>query len=178
MLCVSNAYLTYIVIPFHVPVESSLTFAPSPLDLQPVPKAKREDYGEVEEQREVDLLLTILPPLEPTSEPTPSDVVAAVLGQLVPIEEVVESGGEGVASPVEPELFLEPGGKVEPSSPPQAQTLPPVAEHIFQTPPATMSTLDSRARFYERFVVKSPQRHPQHSSETKGFLQQGLGEGG
>lgn len=67
---------------------------------------------------EVNLPLTVLPPLEPTSEPTSSDVVAGVLGQLVPVEEVVESGGEGVASPAGPELSAEPVGEVEPSSPP------------------------------------------------------------
>lgn len=65
---------------------------------------------------EVDLPLTILPLFKPASEPTPSDVVAGVLGQLVPIEGVTESEGEGIASP--PELSPKPVGEAELSSPP------------------------------------------------------------
>lgn len=104
-------------------------FALSPLDLQPVPEIDG-----------VDLHLTVLPLFEPKSEPTPSDVVTGVLGQLVPVEEVVESEGEGVASAAEPEQSPEPIGLAA-----QAQTIPSAVEPIFQTPPATVSTLDSRA---------------------------------
>lgn len=52
------------------------------------------------------------------------------------------------------------GREAEPSSPPRAQILPPAAEPIFQTPPAAVGTPDSRAHFYERFVVKFPQPSP------------------
>lgn len=52
----------------------------------------------------VELPLTVLPLFEPTSEPTPSDVVAGVLSQLVPVEEIVQSEGEGVATLANPEL--------------------------------------------------------------------------
>lgn len=141
----------------QVAIESSPTFAPGPLDLQSVPEVEREDSGEVEEQVEVVLPLTILPFLEPASELTPSDVVAGVLGQIIPIEGVTDSEGEGATSP--PELSPEPVGEAEPSSPPQAQILPPVAEPVFQIPPATASTPDSRAHFYERIVSSLPSLH-------------------
>lgn len=144
----------------EVATESSPTFAPGPLDLQPFPEVEREDSGEVEEQMEVDLPLRILPLSEPASEPTPSDVVAGVLGQLVPVE------GEGATSP--PELSPEPVGEAEPSSPPQAQILPPAVEPAFQTPPVTASTPDSRAHFYERFVAKSPQTSSEARFECSG----------
>lgn len=78
----------------------------------------------MEEQNEVDLPLTVLPPLELASHP--SDVVAGVLGQLIPVEEVVESdvggdrveGGEGGVSLVMPKQSPELVVEVGPSSPP------------------------------------------------------------
>lgn len=51
----------------EVATESSPTFASEPLDLQPTVETEREDFGEVEEQDEVDLPLTVLPPLGPVS---------------------------------------------------------------------------------------------------------------
>lgn len=115
---------------------------------------------------EVDLPLMILPASEPEVEPTPSDVVAGVLGQLIPFEGVDELEGEDATSP--PDLSPEPIGEVGPSSPPQAQILPPTADPSYQTPPATTSTPDSRARFYERFVTKSPRSSPEARLDCNG----------
>lgn len=92
--------------------------------------------------------------------------MAGVLGQLVPVEGVAESEGEGATSP--PDLSPEPVGEAVPSSPPRAQILPPAVEPSFQTPPATTSTPDSRARFYERFVTKSPQPSPEARLDCSG----------
>lgn len=143
----------------EVATESSPTFAPGPLDLQPVPDVEGEDSGEVEEQLDVDFPLMILPAPEPEVEATPSDVVAGVLSQLAPIEGMDESEGDGALSP--PDLSPEPIGEAGASSPPRAQVLSFAAGPSHQTPPVTASTPDSRARFYERFFAKSPQPSPE-----------------
>lgn len=51
----------------------------------------KEDSAEVEEEGDVDLPLTVLPPFELIIEPSPSNVLKDILGQLVPLEEVAES---------------------------------------------------------------------------------------
>lgn len=51
----------------------------------------REDSEEEEKEGETDFLPIVLPHPEQPSEPTPSDVVARVLGELAPVEVVVES---------------------------------------------------------------------------------------
>lgn len=99
--------------------------------------------------------------------------MAGVLNQLAPVE---DAGGsrevEAVdfpASPMEPvgdeetisPSLLEPlPVRVEeagPSSPPLEQVIAQPLEPGFQSPPPVVSSPDSRARFYERFVVKASQ---------------------
>lgn len=151
-----------------VTAESSPTFARRSLDLHQAVEAEREDPREVEEEGKDDLPLTVLPLFEPAGKPTPLDVVAGVLGQLVPVEEVAESGegsgrveasdghpisplepeligGEGNASPVLSDQSPEPVEEVGPSSPPQEKIITLPMEPIFQTPPMTATTPDSRA---------------------------------
>lgn len=55
----------------------------------------------------------------------------------------------------------EPVEEVRPSSPSREQTIISLTESIFQTPLVTVSTPDSRARFYERFVVNASQSSPE-----------------
>lgn len=71
--------------------ESSPTFTLVPHDPQQATEEEMEDSREAEEEGQVDLPLTVLRPFELANEPTPLDVVAGVLGQLGPFEEVVES---------------------------------------------------------------------------------------
>lgn len=46
--------------------------------------------------------------------------------------------------------------------------MPPAADPSYQTPPASTSTPDSRAPFYERFVTKSPQPSPEARLDCSG----------
>lgn len=72
--------------------ESSATFAQAPLDPQQAMDVDREDSVDIEGEGAVNLPLTVFPPFEAAIKPTPSDVMAGFLNQLVPLEEVTEFG--------------------------------------------------------------------------------------
>lgn len=48
-----------------------------------------------------------------------------------------------------------------PSSPSLEQVIAQPPESVFQTPPPVVSSPNSRARFYERFIVKASQASPE-----------------
>lgn len=157
----------------EVMAESSPTFAIMPFKSGQFVEVRGEDSGEAEEEDEIDL--TVLLPFKRGSEPTPSDVVAGILSQLPPVEGVGDS--RKVDRPVSP-VELEPIGEEDaisphlleplpmqveeagPSSPPHEQIIAQPSEPVFQTPPPVVSSPDSRARLYERFVVKAAQASP------------------
>lgn len=142
-----------------------------------VVEVRGEDSGEVEEEDEIDLPLTVLPPVERGSEPTPFDVVAGVLNQLAPVEGAGDSreiealdcpasppepvGDEEIISPRLLEPSFAQAGEAGPSSPPLEQAIAQPPEPVFQTAPPVVSSPDSRIRFYERFVVKASQASPE-----------------
>lgn len=72
--------------------KSCLTFAMVPFNPQQAVEVEREDSGEVEEEGEVDLPHTVLPPFKCRSELTLPAVVSGVLNQLAPVECVAKSG--------------------------------------------------------------------------------------
>lgn len=67
-----------------------LTLALPPLDRQHPLDVKREDFEE-EEEYEINLPLFVQPQAERPSELTPPNVVAGVLSELAPDEEVAKS---------------------------------------------------------------------------------------
>lgn len=129
----------------EVTEESSPMFAMVPRDPKQAMEVQRKDSGEVEEEGEVDLPLTVLRPFEHGSEPTPSDVVVGVLNQLASVEgmarpeEIEAIADEGqdkaVNHPVSP-LELEPSREEEVvSSLLLEQALEPIEEVGPSSPP-------------------------------------------